>query len=116
MRFPAFGVARPFLCLLLISPAATAGPFASQIQWSAESVDFSMETVDIEYRLSSAGDAVTIEVLPSGGTTPVASFAGTTDVGLNTVTWNGSADNAGGPLVSTGDCVLRVRVQSSGPG
>ncbi|MBN1478177.1 hypothetical protein JXA47_15585, partial [Candidatus Sumerlaeota bacterium] len=28
----------------------------------------------------------------------------------------GSADNAGGPLVSTGDCVLRVRVQSSGPG
>jgi hypothetical protein len=75
-----------------------------------------VETVDIEYRLSTAADSVTIDVLPSGGTIPVASFAGTTDVGVNTVTWNGTTDNAGGALVTTGDYVLRIRVQSSGPG
>jgi SAM-dependent methyltransferase len=115
MRNSAFGMAGTFLCLLLISPGVVAGPFASQIQWSAASANFQVQTVDIEYRLNAAADTVTIEVLPSGGSTSVASFAGTADVGWNTVTWNGSTDNAGGPLVPAGDFVLRIRAQSSGP-
>ena len=102
------------LCSTLAVTTAWAGPFASQIAWSASTANFASESVDIQYFLSSDADTVTISVVPALGGAPVASFGASTQAGLHTVTWNGTVDNASGPLVPGGDHRLEIRVQAVG--
>jgi len=73
---------------------ALAGPYASQIRISDTAVQTGAGAT-ISYILSSAADTVTINIKDSGAAT-VATFAGTTTQGVNSVVWDGTNDNAGG--------------------
>jgi len=90
-----------FIAFLAVSATSLAVPYASFIRVSstnpAEGVG-----LDISYVLNDAADSVTIDILDSGSGV-VATFAGTATRGDNSVSWDGTVDNAGGTAVAAGD-------------
>lgn len=99
---------------LLGGSAAYAAPYASQIRVQGPSA-FIGQNFNISYVLNQDADDVLIEVLDESDAV-VASFAGTTDRGANTVTWNLTDDNDEGDLVDEGaDFKVRITVDADKP-
>ncbi|MEO8376940.1 MAG: FlgD immunoglobulin-like domain containing protein [Candidatus Sumerlaeota bacterium] len=90
---------------------AMAIPFPSGIRTASTNLALSAGTT-ITYNLNQAAATATIEVRDSGNAV-VATFAGTTTVGVNSVVWNGTANNAGGAAVPIGTG-YRFRVAVTG--
>ena len=96
------------LCLALTlasAGTAVAIPYASNIRVSTLTTGIG-GGLTITYILNEPSDSVTVDIM--NGVTPVATFAGTTTRGSNTVIWNGTADNAAGAPVGTGSYRVRV--------
>ncbi len=80
---------------------ADAAAYASLIRVGTTAVPSATGT-SISYVLNEAATSVTIEILDQSNAV-VATFAGTTAIGLNTVAWNGRVDNAAGAFVADGN-------------
>lgn len=92
--------------------AQDGGPWAGIVRVSDTTSQISVG-IDISYELSFDADSVTIDILDSGDNV-VATFAGTATSGPNTVSWDGTVDNAGGADVPTGtDYKVRVTVDNN---
>ncbi|MBX3730686.1 MAG: hypothetical protein KF858_16035 [Candidatus Sumerlaeia bacterium] len=90
---------------------ATAIPYASGISVGSTTIAHSAGT-SITYTLNHAAATATVQILDSGNNV-VATFAGTTAAGVNTVNWDGTGNNAGGTPVAGGSG-YRVRVAVTG--
>ncbi len=108
------------ICLALlglIAGSALAVPYASFIRVSPLGV-VPGAGADISYVLNEDADTVTIELIPDGGgaavaTTTFNSPAAETTAGLQTVTWDGTDDFAGGAQVGDGDYRVQITVDKS---
>jgi hypothetical protein len=87
----------------MLTSGALAVPYASQIK-TPTAVFESGST--ISYVLNMPATSVTIRIFSDGQNpsvdTPVASFAGTTAAGVNTVVWDGTNNNSGGTHLPIG--------------
>lgn len=99
---------------MLGGTAAFAAPYASQIRVQGPNA-FIGQNFNINYVLNIEADDVLIEVLDASDDV-VASFAGSTDKGLNIVTWNLTDDNDEGDFVDEGeDFKVRITVDADRP-
>lgn len=98
--------------LALAVGTASAVPYASKIR--AAATEFNSGTgTDISYILNQSSDSVTIEVRDSSTSATVATFAGATDRGANTVSWNGTVDNASGAAVPAGSYAIVITADNN---
>lgn len=86
--------------MTLAAGSVLAVPYASLIRVSDNTLLVGQGGT-ITYVLNESADTVTIEIL-DGTSTVVATFAGTTDQGVNSVAWDGTDDNSGGTEIGDG--------------
>jgi hypothetical protein len=96
----------------LMLGSAFAVPYASYIRVSDITVQPG-DGLDISYILNEDADSITVELIPDGGgaavaTTTFTSPAAETTSGLQTVSWDGTADFAGGAQVGEGDYRVQI--------
>lgn len=102
---------------LKIEQARTyAGPYAGMLRVGSTSVEPGAGT-SISYVLPYQADSAAVEILDATGNV-AASFVGGSTGGLNTVTWDGSVDNAGGAQLpeATGYKVRVTVTNDAAPG
>jgi hypothetical protein len=105
---------RFILVIAICSLAATvfAVPYASQIKVSSSYFIIGM-TQKITYFVNEAGGSATINIVKASDESVVATFAGTANLGTNTVNWNGRIDNASGAYVPDGNYKVKVTINAS---
>jgi hypothetical protein len=67
----------------------------------------------ITYYINEAGGTATIDIIKVSDLSGVASFPGTATLGLNTVVWDGTVDNAGGADVPVGNYRVKITVAAT---
>jgi hypothetical protein len=107
------------LCLvalfLLLAGVLFAVPYASQIKVSKSQIP-SGGSLDISYFVNEAGGTATIEIVEEANPSNVAAtFAGTATLGSNTVSWDGTNNNAGGTPIADGDYRVKITIAASNP-
>lgn len=90
-----------------VVPRDYAGPYAGLIRVSGTSLGEGIGGT-ISYVLPFEADSATIEILNATNAV-VATFAGTSDSGMNIVAWDGTANNAGGAVVPA-DSGYQIRI------
>ncbi len=97
----------------LLTAVVFAVPYASQITVSVTQVA-SGAGLDITYFVNEAGGTVTIEIVEEATPSNVAAtFAGTATLGSNTVSWDGTNNNAGGTAVANGNYRVEITVNAT---
>ncbi len=97
----------------LLAGVVFAVPYASQITLSEKQIA-SGGSLDISYFVNEAGGTVTIEIVEEATPSNVAAtFAGTATEGVNTVSWDGTVDNAGGTVVADGNYRVKITVSAT---
>ncbi|MBN1475890.1 hypothetical protein JXA47_03970 [Candidatus Sumerlaeota bacterium] len=101
----------------LLMSSAFAVPYASYIRVSDITVQPG-DGLDISYILNEDTDSITVELIPDGGgaavaTTTFTSPAAETTSGLHTVSWDGTADFAGGTEVGEGDYRVQITADNA---
>jgi hypothetical protein len=100
------------VAIVVVAASSFAIPFASQLGRS-NSIFPAPTDFKFTYFLNQTAATVTIKIKTDPGGTVVASFAGTTARGLNTVTWDGTNNNAGGTKLPEGNYTFSVDVTGS---
>jgi len=103
-------------CLVGMTTASLAIPFASEIRASKTQMIYGNDSVSISYFLNQSADSVKIQIVEVTSGTVTASFSAPATKGAKSIFWNGSIDNASGSKVTSGNFAIKVRAFSAGKG
>lgn len=100
------------IAILFVSVSLFAVPYASKIRVTPTNFPPGAGS-SINYIINEAGGTVVIDIIDTGSALTVATFAGTSSVGANTVVWDGTSNNAGGTEVGEGNYRVKITVSAS---
>lgn len=107
---------KTFLAIILscfLASSVMAVPYASQIRVGNTGLAPGAGT-SITYFVNQAGGTATIQIVEEANpATVVATFNGTATKGVNTVTWDGTVNNAGGAALAVGKYRVKVTVAAT---
>lgn len=97
----------------LLTGVLFAVPYASQISVSETQVA-SGAGLDISYFVNEDGGTATIEIVEEANPSNVAgTFSGTATLGSNTVSWDGTDNNAGGTAIPNGNYRVKITIDAT---